>query len=231
MVLSSFEEFQPRDHSAAPRKPRPSRSIPSCAGHRARGHGTAVCAPHPSPRTTSAAPLTRSPHFQTKRHRRTGGEEPPATASDRDPSPGGSEWGDTEYRGAGASPAPSSTNALHCPSPRPPALPAAPSLREASPPGLHALEGAGIPASEPLGSRLSSGPSPFAYLCCGPSAAVPEVLAAPGAGFPGSPRAPAQLGAGAGWGRGQAPPSPRTGGRNSQSEAQATLWRHLREWL
>lgn len=59
MVLSSFEEFQPRDHSTAPRKPRPSRSIPSCAGHRAQGHATAVCAPHPqgqpAPRHTPRA--------------------------------------------------------------------------------------------------------------------------------------------------------------------------------
>lgn len=184
MVLSSFEKFHPRDHSAAPRKPRPSRSISSCAGHRARGRGTAVCSPPgpPAPRHTPGARIFKQ-NVTGEQGARSRRPPPPAETPDLGAASGATPSTGAAAGGAGASPAPSRANALHRPGPRPPALPAAPNLRPASPPGRCALEGAGIPASERLGLPLSSGPSPSAYLCCGPPAAAPEVLAALAAGL------------------------------------------------
>lgn len=221
MVLATFGKFHPRDHSAAPRKPRPSRSIPSCSGP--WGGDAGAPAAHRPPQNRPRRATHPAPRFQTKCHGRPGGEEPAATNLGRDPSPGGSEGAmpsaGAAAAGAGASPAPSCSSRLHRPGPRPPALPAAPNRRPASPPGRRALEGAGIPGIRAAGLA----PQLRALSICLPLLRDPGCSArSPGRAWRGAagtlrgcpPRSKP------GEGRGRAPPSPRTGGQSSQSDAQ-----------
>lgn len=184
-VLSSFEKFHPRDHCAAPGKSRPSRSIPGCAGHRARGRGTAACAPQDRPhRATHPGPAFSNKMSPESRGR---------GATGRRLRPRPQSWGQRvgrhrvpalrrEARGRVPLHPDPTLSTVPVPARRlcPPPPTSAPQA-----PGTARSRGAGIPASEPLGSPLSSRPSPSAYLCCGPPAAAPEVLAAPGAGLPG----------------------------------------------
>lgn len=186
MVLATFGKFHPRDHSAAPRKPRPSRSIPSCSGP---WGGDAGAPAAPPPRTAPAAPHTQPRVFkqnvtgdQGARSRRppTSAETPVLEAArGRCRVPGLRR----QARGrVPLHPPPAGSTALVparrlCPPP--------PTAARQAPRDGALTRGRGSRASEPLGSPLSSGPSPSAYLCCGTLAAVPEVLAAPGAGLPG----------------------------------------------
>ena len=201
---------------------------------RAPGAGTRGRRLHRPPQNSPRRATHPTPRFQTKCHGRPGGEEPAATNLGRDPSPGGSEGAmpsaGAAAAGAGASPAPSCSSRLHRPGPRPPALHAAPNGRPASPPGRRALEGAGIPGIRAAGLA----PQLRALSICLPLLRDPGCSArSPGRAWRGAagtlrgcpPRSKP------GEGRGRAPPSPRTGGQSSQSDAQPAACRHLRVWL
>lgn len=219
-VLSSFEKFHPRDHCAAPGKPRPSHSIPGCAGHRARGRGTAVCAPQDRPRRATHL----GPAFSNKMSPESRGRGATGRRLRPNPSPGGSEWGDTEYPGYGGRRGGESRfiQTQRAPPSRSP--PAGCARRPQPPhgesPGRRALEGRGSRHLSRRDRPSAPGPLHLPTSAAGPRLQRPRSWPRLARGSRGSPRAPAQLRAPSGPGGGRAPPSPRTGGRNSQSEAQ-----------
>ena len=151
------------------------------------------------------------------------GEEPPATAPRRDPSPGSSKGSDVECGGCGGRRGvESGARPLHPPVPALRISPPSPSSPRRAHPGLRALEGAGIPGHRSLWGRPSAPGQthlPTSALAPGGSTVVPG---ASGAGFlrlsacarltPSPERAGDRV-----------PPPPRTGGRGSQSETSVAL--------
>lgn len=185
-VLSTCEKFHPRNQSAAPRKPRPSRSIPSRAGPWTRGPGGASCAP-PAPQDRPRRATHPAPRFQTKCHRTPGREEPPTTDPGRDPGPGGSVGGDAECGGCGGRRGGESRSIPPQPAPLPRSLPAGSARRPQPPlrktPGTARSRGGGDPGHPSRWARPSApGPPHVPTSAAGPRCSVPGQV---GAGLPG----------------------------------------------